>query len=586
MPGSGPSPAAVKAAPAIQGSMAAAGNGPSAARMLAAPGAFACLKGCEARGEYCACCQDLDDVKDLRELLALRERMRTFEVVGDEPYVGPPPAEAIEAMARAAELLEDPSLNKFCDAQLRLNQLRFEEYKLRDERREEAETRRDHMDFYGVTKVDTHLHLSALLTSPELLAYVAEVLERDGAEPYDDARTVGDVIRGAGFAPGETRIDDLQTQATSAMYRDFENFNLAFSPLRSRELAKLFFSQGVLGGKYLRDIVKRAGDKAAKLGIILEPRISVYGRRPGEWHEIAEWYATARHPNVVLAIQLPRVYHVWKKAGAVANFGEMISNFFAPLFAASRDPAAHPALAALLADVRCVDTVDNEARADAFAVDGNVSATDHASAANPSYSAYHLWFWANLRAVNRLRAANGLNALELRPHCGEAGPVHHLATAWLFADGISHGINLEHQPVLQYCYYLAQVGVSVSPISNARLFVPYAKNPFPQFFKRGLRVTLTTDDPLQFAMSNEPLLEEYTTARHAYEMSMTDLSECARNSVLISSLSPEAKERAIGGDDPCNACNLPRCRFDFRHAELSRNLARIGLPPPRHPLDK
>ena len=166
------------------------------------------------------------------------------------------------------------------------------------------------------------------------------------------------------------------------------------------------------------------------------------------------------------------------------------------------------------------------------------------------------------------------------------GPVHHLATAWLFADGISHGINLEHQPVLQYCYYLAQVGVSVSPISNARLFVPYAKNPFPQFFKRGLRVTLTTDDPLQFAMSNEPLLEEYTTARHAYEMSMTDLSECARNSVLISSLSPEAKERAIGGDDPCNACNLPRCRFDFRHAELARNLARIGLPPPRHPLDK
>ena len=556
MPGSGPSPAAVKAAPAIQGSMAAAGNGPSAARMLAAPGAFACLKGCEARGEYCACCQDLDDVKDLRELLALRERMRTFVVEGDEPYVGPPPAEAIEAMARAAELLEDPSLNKFCDAQLRLNQLRFEEYKLRDERREEAETRRDHMDFYGVTKVDTHLHLSALLTSPELLAYVAEVLERDGAEPYDDARTVGDVIRGAGFAPGETRIDDLQTQATSAMYRDFENFNLAFSPLRSRELAKLFFSQGVLGGKYLRDIVKRAGDKAAKLGIILEPRISVYGRRPGEWHEIAEWYATARHPHVVLAVQLPRVYHVWKKAGAVANFGEMISNFFAPLFAASRDPAAHPALAALLADVRCVDTVDNEARADAFAVDGNVSATDHASAANPSYSAYHLWFWANLRAVNRLRAANGLNALELRPHCGEAGPVHHLATAWLFADGISHGINLEHQPLLQYCYYLAQVGVSVSPISNARLFVPYAKNPFPQFFKRGLRVTLTTDDPLQFAMSNEPLLEEYTTARHAYEMSMTDLSECARNSVLISSLSPEAKERAIGGDDPCNACNL------------------------------
>ena len=99
-------------------------------------------------------------------------------------------------------------------------------------------------------------------------------------------------------------------------------------------------------------------------------------------------------------------------------------------------------------------------------------------------------------------------------HAGEAGPVHHLQTTFLLCDGISHGINLEQNPVLQYLW---QIGISVSPISNACLFVPYAKNPSPVFFRRGLCVTLTTDDPLQFHMSNQTQLEEYTTAKHAVE---------------------------------------------------------------------
>ena len=280
-------------------------------------------------------------------------------------------------MARAAELLEDPSLNKFCDAQLRLNQLRFEEYK-RGTAREAAAGPHG---LYGVTKVDTHLHLSALLTSPELLAYVAEA--RDGAEPYDDARTVGDVIRGAGFAPGETRIDDLQTQATSAMYRDFENFNLAFSPLRSRELGS--------------SSSPRASSAASTSATSSSARAT---RRRS-----SESYSSRASPSTGGALASgsrspsgtrrrgTRTSSSQSSSRASTTSGgprgpsrrppPMISNFFGPLFAASRDPAAHPALAALLADVRCVDTVDNEARADAFAVDGDVGAADHALGGEP-----------------------------------------------------------------------------------------------------------------------------------------------------------------------------------------------------------
>jgi AMP deaminase len=53
-------------------------------------------------------------------------------------------------------------------------------------------------------------------------------------------------------------------------------------------------------------------------------------------------------------------------------------------------------------------------------------------------------------------------------------------------------------PALQYLYYLNQIGIAMSPLSNNALFLNYNQNPFPEFFARGLNVTLSTDDPLIF----------------------------------------------------------------------------------------
>ena len=36
----------------------------------------------------------------------------------------------------------------------------------------------------------------------------------------------------------------------------------------------------------------------------------------------------------------------------------------------------------------------------------------------------------------------GMNTFTLRPHCGEAGPAHHLVTAFLLGQNISHGLLL------------------------------------------------------------------------------------------------------------------------------------------------
>ena len=112
--------------------------------------------------------------------------------------------------------------------------------------------------------MDTHLHLSALMTSPELFAYLNEIYQRDGHKRFDADESIADVLLAAGFEPGKTAIDDLRTQSTSDMYRDFDAFNAAFTPFRSKKLADMLFKTSVLDGAYLKEIVKRMADKAAK----------------------------------------------------------------------------------------------------------------------------------------------------------------------------------------------------------------------------------------------------------------------------------------------------------------------------------
>ena len=71
----------------------------------------------------------------------------------------------------------------------------------------------------------------------------------------------------------------------------------------------------------------------------------------------------------------------------------------------------------------------------------------------------------------------------MRPHAGEAGDTDHLAAAFLTSQSINHGILLRKVPALQYLYYLEQVGLAMSPLSNNALYINYERNPFPAFFK-------------------------------------------------------------------------------------------------------
>ncbi|VVD04347.1 unnamed protein product [Leptidea sinapis] len=177
----------------------------------------------------------------------------------------------------------------------------------------------------------------------------------------------------------------------------------------------------------------------------------------------------------------------------------------------------------------------------------------------------------------------GLNTFVLRPHCGEAGPVQHLVCGFMLAENISHGLLLRKVPVLQYLYYLAQIYIAMSPLSNNSLFLNYHRNPLPEFLARGLCITLSTDDPLQFHFTKEPLMEEYSIAAQVWKLSSCDMCELARNSVLMSGFPHEMKQywhgsnymkEGVAGND-ITRTNVPDIRISFRYETLLDELTNI-----------
>lgn len=75
-------------------------------------------------------------------------------------------------------------------------------------------------------------------------------------------------------------------------------------------------------------------------------------------------------------------------------------------------------------------------------------------------------------------------------------------------------------PVLQYLYYLAQVPIAMSPLSNNSLFLEYSKNPLKEFLHKGLCVSLSTDDPMQFHYTKVKTCRNTTSAAYSFRLNM------------------------------------------------------------------
>jgi AMP deaminase len=231
------------------------------------------------------------------------------------------------------------------------------------------------------------------------------------------------------------------------------------------------------------------------------------------------------------------------------------------------------------------DSVDDESKPETsfFDKDSALPQDWSTKEENPPYAYYLYYMYANLRTLNQFRRMRGMNTFVLRPHCGEAGPVHHLVTSFMLSDNISHGLLLRKSPVLQYLYYLAQIGIAMSPLSNNSLFLNYHRNPLPEFLARGLPVSLSTDDPLQFHFTKEPLMEEYSIATQVWKLSSCDMCELARNSVYMSGFPHKVKQHWLGenylkegakGND-ITKTNVPDIRVSYRYETLVDELTTV-----------
>mmetsp|Transcript_32368 Transcript_32368/g.56366 ORF Transcript_32368/g.56366 Transcript_32368/m.56366 type:complete len:683 (-) Transcript_32368:444-2492(-) len=376
-------------------------------------------------------------------------------------------------------------------------------------------------DFYRTMKVDNHIHLAAAASAKQFVNFVRDKLENEGGTVVmEDGQTLKEVFDRAGLDSDHLTIDAFNVLADYSDYQRFDNFNSKFSPFRLGQMRKIFLkTDNHIDGRYFAELTKivlARHEQAKGHCSAAEMRLSIYGMENNEWEKLAKWvlhdWKGSDFPGNMISshnrwlVQIPRLWRVYCKKGKGAfSFQDMLENLFNPLFEATLHPEKHPEVAELLSHIVGFDSVDDEGSMEAPLSCCQPSSWKQED--QPAYCWQLYYLWANLEILNKVRKYRGLNTFAFRPHAGETGETMHLAATYMLCPSINHGINLDKQVSLQYLYYLDQVGLSISPLSNNFLFRKMHQNPFPKLFKRGLNVTLSTDDPLLFHMSDDALLE-------------------------------------------------------------------------------
>lgn len=458
-------------------------------------------------------------------------------------------------------------------------------YALLNEYQETADTKKvPHRDFYNVRKVDTHVHHSACMNQKHLLRFIKSKMKKSPDEVvlHRDGKylTLTEVFDSINLTAYDLSIDTLDMHAHTDSFHRFDKFNLKYNPIGESRLRTIFLkTDNLIKGRYLAEISKEViEDLESSKYQMVEWRISIYGRSMDEWDKLAAWVVDNKlfSHNLRWLVQIPRLYDVYKASGTMETFEQIIKNIFEPLFEVTKDPQSHPKLHVFLQRVIGIDSVDDESKVERRLFRKYPVPKIWDTKQNPPYSYWIYYLFSNMTSLNFWRKQRGFNTFVLRPHCGEAGDVEHLAVAAQCAHSISHGLLLRKVPLLQYIFYLEQIGVAMSPLSNNALFLALERNPFHQYFKRGLNVSLSTDDPLQFAYTKEPLMEEYAVAAQIYKLSPVDMCELAKNSVKQSGYEHSIKQHWLGPNyltpgfrgNTMVKTNVPDRREEFRYRTL------------------
>ncbi|CAF1202772.1 unnamed protein product [Rotaria sordida] len=502
----------------------------------------------------------------------------------------------IEDYILLSKMITDGPLKSFCYRRLQYLKAKFELHCLLNEVKEWAEIRSTpHRDFYNVRKVDTHIHAASSMTQKHLLRFMKKKLKTSGhMQVYkrNDGKimTLQEVFDELKVTVYDLSVDLLGVHADRNTFQRFDRFNAKYNPIGQSQLREIFLkTDNYVDGIFFADLLKEViSDLEENKYQHVEPRLSIYGKSIDEWDKLAKWCIknSMYSANVAWMVQIPRLYDVYYANGMVKNFQGFLTNIFQPLFDATINPESHPDLFRFMYHLTGFDSVDDETKPEKPILTADMPYPDEWNIKeNPPYAYYLFYMYTNILTLNQLRKARGLNTYQLRPHCGEAGTAAHLVTAYMVAENISHGLLLRKSPVLEYLFYLCQIGIAMSPLSNNSLFINYNRNPMLEYFERGLCVSLSTDDPMQFHFTKEPLMEEYSIAAQVWKLSSVDMCELARNSILMSGFSHEVKQFWLGSSyqgygvaaNDIRRTNVPAIRIAYRYEAFCEELRLLSL---------
>ena len=125
----------------------------------------------------------------------------------------------------------------------------------------------------------------------------------------------------------------------------------------------------------------------------------------------------------------------------------------------------------------------------------------------------------------------------LKAHAGEFGPAENVeqAVTQLNVRRIQHGIRASESEEVMDLLLDKDVTLDLCPISNYKLRVvdELASHPIRSFMDRGIRCTVSTDDPLSF---NNSLTQEYETLVAKLGFSAREIGRLAKNGFFVADL--------------------------------------------------
>eukprot|EP00759_Apiculatamorpha_spiralis_P056833 PhF_6_TR8311/c0_g2_i2/m.12870/K01490/AMPD; AMP deaminase len=495
------------------------------------------------------------------------------------------------------ELCESSTCQNACRHRLNILEEKYEIYNLLNTDLEESTDKLRHGGgVYGpLMKVDNAVRLSTASNAHDLIQFIVKMYNEQGNEVVmlrdHNPVTLRGLFEHHGIRdPSLFTVEGLGLHpSTIQRFHKFDIFSSEFNRggLPSAEIMRIFLrhnthNHGAFYSSIVRPILEQ-GESQNK--IATEFKIPLFGFSREEWFVLAKWIRTLRSPDKEAqpltknrwVIQIPRIQKL-KDSGEYhcSNVMEQIEHIFTPLFEATlkRQDPKYADIDFVLSQVGAFNLFSDSEGTLVVPPAKPPYDWSWSDPAPDTYFAYYLW--ANLCSLNSLRHKKGLNTFQFRPTCGEVAKTNEmLYLSFFLADQVNHGLTIMNNSALQYMYFLGQIGMHLSPLSNNALYVNYTKSPFPTLFKRGIPVTLCTDDPMHFHHTNQPLVEEYSTAQRLFKLSSTDIAEIARTSVLLSSFDEKFKKEYLGdnysqgieGNSFAKTC-VPHIRLCFREDTL------------------